>query len=1567
MKNKLLTNISLAITCSFAACGAVIASSTSKNNEYLKTSAAVQLIYSHTFASGDFRTDRWWGVDGDVFWGDAMSSIESDGATFVASEYLRRFVYDNSSQVEIDNIYIPIHFTGDVTVKLMDDATSTKIAEKYYHSGDNAISFTDLNTKAKTLAININRTSGSSNSNTRVLYGEAVIISRTSSFKISFNANGGSGGPSPVDVEQGSTMPTISSFPSKTGYTFAGYYDATSGGTKYYNANGTSAKNWDKAADTTLYAHWTANTYTIAYNGNKPSNATSNVASVPASHSATYDASVTLGSAPTLTGWTFGGWYKESSCTNKVGNAGQSVSAPNLRSTSGTATLYAKWTANTYTVAYNANKPSNATGTVTNIPSNQTWTYDNNATLGSAPSLTGWTFDGWYKEAECANKAGDASQSLTKPNYRTTSGTVNLYAKWVPNTYTVVYNGNKPQKAPSSYNVTNIPGNATWTYDDASKVTLGSAPSLTGYVFSGWYKEAACTNKLGDAGQQLLKPNLTATHNGTVNLYAKWVFEPAIQDVVDKINNTKVVSYDDLTDQINISDSAYNNLSSEFKAVVDSEGYTHILDNAKAADEVGQMIEDLGPAYDTPEWRNEVAAVRVAYNALEDKSFIPYDTILRILEDDEAAIVVMDAINAIGDPHWTSQSKNLIDDAQDAYDAYINAGHPHEQIANYQTLVNAHTDYNNVQTFVDKVNAITNNPFEYTDACKALIDEARRYFEEDLSEYQKGLATSDASLYYNLLVNYENAYNAMYLIDQINDMENTPECGEKIAAARETVNALDPSAEMPLMREDLLKELNDKEAGWGVIVLINNIYPMVYGEDCEQAIEDARNAYNALEDDQEQYVVNYNMLIKAEEDYAAVELVVTEVSNLGDIRHDEESLAKIEHARESYESLTSDQKGFYPDFSLEDIVDYETAYEALDKIYYIGTVSYDTESEKKIDDARKFYDSLSDEQKELIHEDDLTVLIKAENEYARLKKNANILVTLLLIFVCLTIVGGALFLFFIIKKKRNDNDDKNNGKSSKKPAKMMSISGILPVILISHYVDAPFLALYVLAGVAVLLWIAILVIVVMKKKAVGPFKKTAEASNDDEEVETISDSNGNVFQIRYVKSFTAKLIQSSEETKKYYEELKNEVLSYKNTNSRVSWHYDAINAGREYVLKFAIRGKTLCVYLPLNPEGLDEKYKVEKSESKRYEDVPCLYRIKNDRRLGYAKELIASVCKTLGLEKGEEQHEVYSNLPYESNKPLVAKGLIKELKVRVNKPSEPQILETKVNAEGDEIVVEKDASGNIFEIRYIKSFIAKLSQSEDLTKDYYNILKNYVLSYKDVRSRVSWHYDSITLGREQLMKFSIRGKTLCVYFALDASKVDDKYKVEEAKGRKFEQVPVLYRIKNDRRCEYAKELIDLLMKKFKVEKGKELNDEYRIPYEETKILLAKGLIKEVKTKVSSKEELSHHHSSITVEEADKEMSDDKAETLIELDTTHHHQKGSKEIINIDTLSNNYNDGDVVDLESLKAKKLVPGKTGYVKVLARGVLDKKLIVDLDDFSLQAVKMIVLMGGHAKKIK
>ena len=119
----------------------------------------------------------------------------------------------------------------------------------------------------------------------------------------------------------------------------------------------------------------------------------------------------------------------------------------------------------------------------------------------------------------------------------------------------------------------------------------------------------------------------------------------------------------------------------------------------------------------------------------------------------------------------------------------------------------------------------------------------------------------------------------------------------------------------------------------------------------------------------------------------------------------------------------------------------------------------------------------------------------------------------------------------------------------------------------------------------------------------------------------------------------------------------------------------------------------------------------------------------------------------------------------------------------------------------------------------MKSFTAKMSQAEDVMKDYYTILKNYVLAHKKANSRVSWHYDAVNVGRDMVIKFAVRGKTLCVYYDLKVDELDPKYKVEPAKGKKYEDVPCLYRIKNDRRCEYAKDLIDMVMGKVGAEKG----------------------------------------------------------------------------------------------------------------------------------------------------
>ena len=76
--------------------------------------------------------------------------------------------------------------------------------------------------------------------------------------------------------------------------------------------------------------------------------------------------------------------------------------------------------------------------------------------------------------------------------------------------------------------------------------------------------------------------------------------------------------------------------------------------------------------------------------------------------------------------------------------------------------------------------------------------------------------------------------------------------------------------------------------------------------------------------------------------------------------------------------------------------------------------------------------------------------------------------------------------------------------------------------------------------------------------------------------------------------------------------------------------------------------------------------------------------------------------------------------------------------------------------------------------------------------------------------------------------------------------------------------------------------------------------------------------------------------------------------------------GRKAVVNIDTISANFNDGDTVDLDALKEKKLVSRKETAVKILARGRLNKQLNVVANDFSADAVKMICLMGGTATRV-
>ena len=72
-------------------------------------------------------------------------------------------------------------------------------------------------------------------------------------------------------------------------------------------------------------------------------------------------------------------------------------------------------------------------------------------------------------------------------------------------------------------------------------------------------------------------------------------------------------------------------------------------------------------------------------------------------------------------------------------------------------------------------------------------------------------------------------------------------------------------------------------------------------------------------------------------------------------------------------------------------------------------------------------------------------------------------------------------------------------------------------------------------------------------------------------------------------------------------------------------------------------------------------------------------------------------------------------------------------------------------------------------------------------------------------------------------------------------------------------------------------------------------------------------------------------------------------------------------INLDTIESKFAPNDLVTLDALKRKRLVPKKTDYVKILARGALTKPLVIEAHDFSRAAEEMLNAVGGEAIRIK
>ena len=346
--------------------------------------------------------------------------------------------------------------------------------------------------------------------------------------------------------------------------------------------------------------------------------------------------------------------------------------------------------------------------------------------------------------------------------------------------------------------------------------------------------------------------------------------------------------------------------------------------------------------------------------------------------------------------------------------------------------------------------------------------------------------------------------------------------------------------------------------------------------------------------------------------------------------------------------------------------------------------------------------------------------------------------------------------------------------------------------------------------------------------------------------------------------------------------------------------------------------------------------------------------------------------------------------------------------------AEPQSAVLVMGEDGKEATAIID--GETVHIRFRSSFLSRLIQSTENIQCFYSDIKNHVLSYKGIKARGSWNYEAFNKGRTQLVKLNIKGKTLIVNLNLDPKEFNiNKYHFIDCSDKpKFAKVPMMMKVRSARALKYTLELVDELMAKNEIEQGDVPTIDYRMPYETTEELAKKGLVKVIlPAGVTLSEDMTVVHVNVseliesgsnekTVEQfvgddidlddtaevvekfepvvevlddgtvhadaqfADQLITDEEAAATLEVATVTGNVKRSGKMgeINLDTICDNFDDGEIVDVDTLKAKRLVSSKIGRVKVLARGIMYKKLTVRASKFSIQAVKMITLAGGKAE---
>ena len=302
-------------------------------------------------------------------------------------------------------------------------------------------------------------------------------------YTVSFDANGGSVSTSSKTVTYDSTYGTLPT-PTRTGYTFNGWYTSKTGGTKIISTTKVSI-----AAEQTLYASWQANTntaYTV-YHYLENANNTNYTLYKTENKSGTTGATITLANEKiTITGAIYS---KGSITANGTATTSTTILADGSRK------IYLYYTRNTYTLGLTAGV------NIASVAGAGTYKYGASVSISAVmESATGYTytFAGWTLNGEVNQTSQNVSIEMPAGNI-TLTATATKTAK----TYTVTFNANGGSVSTSSKTV---------TY--GSRYGTLPTPTRSGYDFDGWYTSSS------GGSQKYSSSTVTTASNHT--LYAHW-------------------------------------------------------------------------------------------------------------------------------------------------------------------------------------------------------------------------------------------------------------------------------------------------------------------------------------------------------------------------------------------------------------------------------------------------------------------------------------------------------------------------------------------------------------------------------------------------------------------------------------------------------------------------------------------------------------------------------------------------------------------------------------------------------------------------------------------------------------------------------------------------------------------------------------------------------------------------------------------------------------------------------------------------------------------------------------